>query len=192
MEKNAKKKKTLLIVGIVVAVLVVVYIICVATGNVRPAAEAESSSNTVSLTNIDLSDFGWDEAKSTKEKGSTERSDEILLKADSDVEKASEEQATALWEEGFNYLKQYQNNFYDSNEVMEKSMYYGQFIYRYVEKNAAANDISELADSTKAAYDAGYNTVKAIKYVYRGEEKVNDENTQNSLKDAQDALKKFK
>lgn len=44
MEKNAKKKKTLLIVGIVVAVLVVVYIICIATGNVKPAETENSSS----------------------------------------------------------------------------------------------------------------------------------------------------
>jgi hypothetical protein len=65
-------------------------------------------------------------------------------------------------------LKQHEANFYESPEVMEHVMYYGEFIYRYIENNAAASDISELPDSTRAAYDAGYNAVKAIKYVYRG------------------------
>ena len=75
---------------------------------------------------------------------------------------------------------------------MEKSMYYGEFIYRYIEENANAEDVSQLVDSTRAAYDAGYNTVKAIKYVYRNAATPEDEDTQNALTEAQNALSKFK
>jgi hypothetical protein len=74
---------------------------------------------------------------------------------------------------------------------MEHVMYYGEFIYRYIENNAAASDISELPDSTRAAYDAGYNAVKAIKYVYRGIENIEDESTQSALFKAKEALNKF-
>ena len=73
MEKNAKKKKTLLIVGIVVAVLVVVYIICIATGNVRPAAEAESGSSGVNQSETTI-ESGVSQNTTTNEKTSQEGS----------------------------------------------------------------------------------------------------------------------
>lgn len=84
------------------------------------------------------------------------------------------------------------DNFYESNDIMERSMYYGQFVYKYIEENAVANNKSQLTDSVEAAYDATYNTVKAIKYVYRGAEKVEDESTQIALTKAQENLRKFK
>ena len=80
MEKNAKKKKTLLIVGIVVAVLVVVYIICVATGNVRPAAEAESGSSGVNQSETTI-ESGVSQNTTTNEKTSQEGSSYRRLSA---------------------------------------------------------------------------------------------------------------
>ncbi|MFR9309873.1 Uncharacterised protein [uncultured Ruminococcus sp.] len=67
MEKNAKKKKTLLIVGIVVAVLVVVYIICIATGNVKPAESFSNNQTSSNMTNesssIKTTEIIWKDEK---------------------------------------------------------------------------------------------------------------------------------
>ena len=110
--------------------------------------------------------------------------DEIILQAKNDAENISENDLNAKWNEAFKYLKDHQNNFYESNEVMENAMYYGAFIYEYIELNAVASNTSELQDSTKAAYEAGLNTVDAIKYVYRGTESETDQTTQNKLSEA--------
>lgn len=126
------------------------------------------------------------------ESNTSAKVDEILLEARNDAEKLSDEEATAKWEEAFDYLKAHADNFYESNETMEKSMYYGEFLYRYIEANANASDVSQLEDSTRVAYDAGYNTVKAIKYVYRDAATQEDEDTKNALTEAQTALSKFK
>lgn len=114
--------------------------------------------------------------------------DQITLQAKHDAENISDEEATEKWNEAFKYLKEHQSNFYESNEVMEQSMYYGTFIYEYIEANATATNISELPDSTRAAYEAGLNTVEAIKYVYRGAASIEDEDTQSKLKDATNNL----
>ncbi len=128
----------------------------------------------------------------TAEAGSSARVDQILLQAKYDAENVTDEEADKKWQESFDYLKSHKDNFYEDNEVMEQSMYYGEYIYRYIEANTPANDVSELQDSTRAAYDAGYNTVKAIKYVYRGEESQDSESTINALTKAKENLDKFK
>lgn len=136
-------------------------------------------------------EYGWNPANATTEENSTARFDEICLKAKADAESISDDDADILWEECFQYLKAHQDNFFENNEVMEKSMYYGTFLYEYIEAKSNADSVADLADSVRAAYDAGYNTVKAIKYVYRGVDKIDDESTQNALKEAQDNLDKF-
>lgn len=130
--------------------------------------------------------------QSETEPNTSAKVDEILLSAMNDAKELSDSEAEEKWEEAFDYLKEHSDNFYENNEVMEKSMYYGEFIYRYIEENANAEDVSQLVDSTRAAYDAGYNTVKAIKYVYRNAATPEDEDTQNALTEAQNALSKFK
>jgi sensor domain CHASE-containing protein len=117
------------------------------------------------------------------------RVDQIMLQAKDDAENFSEDEATETWEAGFDYLKAHMENFYESNEVMEQSMYYGTFIYEYVESNAT--DMNNLTDSSQAAYDAGTNTVEAIKYVYRDAEKIEDASTQGKLQEAKENLAKF-
>lgn len=205
----------LIVIGVVV-VAVAIYAIAALTGNLQ-TTEDESNSNlstgisshgnvnndsqnaTDDTSKSETSEiqsenvnFGWDSLNSSTKENTSARVDEILSKAGDDAKNTSEDIIEPLWTESLDYLVEHSEDFYENNEVMEKSMYYGQFISRYIEENATANDISELPDSTRAAYDAGYNTVKAIKYVYRGEEKIEDESTQNALAEAQTALKSFK
>lgn len=122
------------------------------------------------------------------ESNTSAKVDEIMLQAKNDAEHISEDEATEKWNEAFKYLKEHQSNFYENNEVMEQSMYYGTFIYEYIELNAKATNVSELPDATRTAYEAGLSTVEAIKYVYRGAASVDDEDTQSKLKEATDNL----
>ena len=133
-----------------------------------------------------------DKPTADAEPNTSAKVDEILLKAIEDAKSMSENEATQKWEEAFDYLKSHSENFYENNEVMEQSMYYGEFIYQYIETNSNASDVSQLEDSTRAAYDAGYNTVKAIKYVYRNAATPDDPDTVSALQEAKDALSKFK
>ena len=180
------KNKKVLILIIVVAVIIVSAII----GNLDTAED--NTANNVSETNSDLNTaYTWDPASASTDECTSARVDEIYKKAIDDVKRVSEDEIENVWEESFEYLKEHANNFYESNEIMEKSMYYGYFIYEYIEENSPAANISELPDSVRAAYEAGYNTVKAIKYVYRGVDQIEDESTQNALTDAQNALNAF-
>jgi hypothetical protein len=184
----SRSKKTWFIIGIVLVALAGIYLIGLGTGLVKPQ---EDTPATLSEVNKDEIAFGWIAEGAKSEEGSSARVDEILLQAGNDAKQITEDQIDAAWDEAFAYLKQHEENFYESPEVMEHAMYYGEFIYRYIENNAAASNISELPDSTRAAYDAGYNTVKAIKYVYRGVESVEDESTLMALSEAKEALNKF-
>lgn len=129
--------------------------------------------------------FGWDASSTTTEEGSTARADEIQLKAMADAKGTGDESLLVV---ALDYLKEHSNNFYESNDVMEQSLYYGCFVYEFIKETEGASNISELSVEAKTKYNAGYYTVKAIKYVYRGVEKVEDESTQNALKKAQTAL----
>lgn len=192
-----KNKKVLIILGVVVA-LVLVYVICAVTGNLQPATapqNEEPNNPSISSTPEEHSNnvsFGWNPENAKSEDGTSARVDEILLQANNAAKEMDEEQAESAWEEAFEYLKQHRDNLFESPEVMEHSMYYGQFLYRYIEENAAATAISELPDSLRTTYDAGYNTVKAIKYVYYGAEKIEDASTQSALSEATEALNKLK
>lgn len=184
------KKRIWIIVAAVAIVLVAIYIILAATGNLKPADEENSSSESSSSLVNEIS-FGWKAENAQSEEGTSARVDEIAASASEAAKNMNEDQAVSAWDEAIQYLKKHVDNFYENIEVMEYSMYYGEFLYHYIEENAVASNISELPDSTRAAYDAGYNTVKAIKYVYRGVEKIEDESTQSALSEAKSALDKF-
>lgn len=181
------KKKKWIIVLVVVAVL--------AIGGAITGGQESNENNTPVEQDKDAEktemNFGWDSDQSESEEGTSARVDEIMLKAVSDAQKVTEEEIEPLWEEAFAYLKEHEENFYANNEIMEKSIYYGCFIYEYIEENSPATDISQLPETVRYAYDAGYNTVLAIKYVYRGAENIEDRETQNALNDAREALEKF-
>lgn len=181
-DEKPKKSKAKTII-IVLVVLLVLGGVIGSQGN-KDKGDSEAEKNT------EETEASADIKKA--EPNTSEMVDEILLQAKEDAKNVSEDEADAKWKEAFEYLKAHKENFYENNEVMEKSMYYGSYIYQYVEANSKADNVSELKDSTKAAYDAGYNTVKAIKYVYRGSESKDDDSTQNALSKAKENLEMFK
>ena len=82
--------------------------------------------------------------------------------------------------EAINFIKENYPNYFESNEVMEKTMYYGYLLeYGYKNKN---NNYADL----------GMDAYQVVKYVYRGAEKVEDISTQENLKQIAKDLDKIK
>ena len=196
VDKMRKRNVTVLgVVAYVFAALLVIsgtaFVAIKADRNISktvPVQNQSTSSSGLSIASNETQDihFGWNPSHSSAEEGTTARVDEIGFKAYDDVKNI--ENAEPLLDECIKYLKDHVNNFYENNEVMEKSMYYGSFIYNYIEKNAGVDNVSELPNDTRNIYEAGYNTQKAIKYVYRGVDKIDDESTQNALEKVKTAL----
>ena len=98
--------------------------------------------------------------------------DSIISKARDDAASLTEEKA----KEAFTAIYDSYPDFFTDNETMEKLMYYGALLeYGYEGKN-------------DAFYNLGMDTVQAIKYVYRGVEKIEDEATQENLNQIHDTL----
>ena len=99
------------------------------------------------------------------EKNSTEMVDKLGFLAMEDAETVSDQQL----EEAIDFLSDTYPNYFDTPELMEKTMYYGYLLdYAYEDDN---DDHSKL----------GNDAYQAVKYVYRGVEKVEDESTQANL-----------
>lgn len=56
------------------------------------------------------------------------------------------------------------------NEITEKAIYYGYYIYTYIELNEDAENIAGLSYEARTAYDISYNTFVYAKYVYRNQD----------------------
>ena len=64
----------------------------------------------------------------------------------------------------YDYVTNTYPNFYDSNETMEYAMFCGYYLYYKYPETSASSILGEL----------GYDTSRAIKYVYRGAETIED------------------
>ena len=193
-----KNKKALFIIIAVIAALVVIYIIGIVTGAATIPGAEKKEQTPIEENNTDESPednteetskvYGWDPASGTTEENTTARVDEIQGKALDDAEKISEEDASILWDEALDYIAANVDDFYVSNEVMEKTLYYGSWLYLYIEQESPAETVDEMPDNIAAAYDIGWNAAKAVKYVYRGTESIGDLTTQNAIKTIKEYL----
>lgn len=81
-------------------------------------------------------------------------------------------------DEAIEYIFSHYPNYFDDNETMEKTMYYGYYLeYAY-----------EADDPTNVYANLGMDTYQAVKYVYRGTETVEDEHVQENLKQIAEIL----
>lgn len=88
--------------------------------------------------------------------------DYLYYKAKQDIETVNQDEA-------LEYIKSNIDNLFDNNEIMEKCMYYG-------------NILSILnKDTNNNNEKIGFYTVSSIKYVYRGDENIEDDDTQENL-----------
>lgn len=112
----------------------------------------------------------------TSKPNTSARVDEISRQAKNDAKNIDVEKTI----EAINFIKENYPNYFESNEVMEKTMYYGYLLeYGYKDKN---NDYADL----------GMDAYQVVKYVYRGAEKVEDISTQENLKQIAKDLDKIK
>ncbi len=81
-------------------------------------------------------------------------------------------------DDAINFIVEHYPDYYVDNEVMEQTMFYG-FWLDYAYKDDVSNE-----DYAKLGTDVA----QAVKYVYRGAEKVEDEATQLNLEQVQKGL----
>lgn len=185
-----KKKKVIIAIVAVVVVLVVVYIVAIITGNVSTTNNSSSQSQSEPLSQ--LSQYRWDiSSDSTAEAGTSERIDDIAAKAKETAQNIDEDSANILFDEAIQYIQTHQDNLFESNEVMENVMYYGSFLYQYIEQESPANNISELPDAVRTAYEIGWDSWKVTKDAYRGLLNENDDSMADSVEKLKENLNKF-
>lgn len=102
--------------------------------------------------------------------GTTEYADYLFYKAANDSLTATDEQI----QEAVTFLKTNINSYFDTQENMEKTMYYGKLIAR--KYHNSGNDYEK----------AGNQAYRTVAYVYRGIDKTTDETTLKNLKKLQD------
>ena len=100
------------------------------------------------------------------EANTSEMVDYLAKKAKADAETATDEDI----ENAVEWLKTNTYNYFQGNENMESTMYYGELLEN---KYKGTNNIYE---------QAGWQAFKTVKYVYRGVEGVMDDVTQKNLK----------
>ena len=92
---------------------------------------------------------------------------EIINKAKKEQDGASKKDIEKTINDGLYFIKTNVDNLTVDNTTMEKTMYYGYYIYTYIEKNSNAENASELKDLELAVYNVGYYAHHYVKYPYR-------------------------
>lgn len=132
------------------------------TENSNSSSDIESSINsTISKKTIVYSDMNFSDI------------DEAYKQALKDSENATEEDAKVA----INWLNDNIDNIYDSNDMMEKTAYYGTLLQKI------------YPHSGDTMHEIGYEALICVKYVYTGYDKVEDSATQRRYKKLKELLK---
>lgn len=109
------------------------------------------------------------------ETNTSEKVDAIALDAKAATKESITEEEC---EEAINFIVEHYPDYYSDNEIMEQTMFYG-FWLDYAYKDDVSNE-----DYAKLGTDVA----QAVKYVYRGAEKVEDDATQLNLEQIKKGL----
>lgn len=152
------KKKLLIVVIVLFAILAALLLII-------NSADGDSSKTNESTTAAST------EIDTTPAANTTAMVDYICSEAKKKAQTATE----ADEQEAIKCLSDNIDTCFSSNEVMEKFMYYGALLdYMY--------------EDSETKSQLGFNALKTVKYVYRGEEKILDKTTQDNLQKTKDLL----
>ncbi|CZT57457.1 hypothetical protein BN3661_01993 [Eubacteriaceae bacterium CHKCI005] len=175
-QRNLDKK--ILGAGAAVFVVSLVIFIGVMTDNkVEPASTVPESSMSSEIVSSEASSkvSGQITESSVSKKsefGTSAKVDEIALKAKEDAETATDEEL----QEALTWLQENTTSYFQGSDNMEKTMYYGELLnYKY-------------KDTGNAYEKIGWQAFKTVKYVYRGEETVMDDNTHDNLLELKEML----
>lgn len=106
-----------------------------------------------------------------KEENTSSAVDELVSRGKENSKNATEDDI----KEAIKFINDNYNKYWTNNETMHKGMYYGSLL--------------EYAKHDTDTENLGMDTVQAIKYVYRGADKIEDESTQANLKQIEKSLK---
>ncbi len=175
-QRNVDKK--ILGAGAAVFVVSLVIFIGVMTDNkVEPASTVPESSISSEIVSSEASSKVSSQIteSSVSKKPEAETSakvDEIALKAKEDAKTATDEEL----QEALIWLQENTTSYFQGSDNMEKTMYYGALLdYKY-------------KDTGNAYEKIGWQAFKTVKYVYRGEETVMDDNTHDNLLELKEML----
>lgn len=156
-------KKLWLCLIIMLAIIALIVVIAIKAINAEVASAQINNNIKENLINTE---------KQEVEAGTSAKVDEIAKKAKNDANSITNE----LKESAISFIRDNKENFYKDNETMEQAMYYG-YLLEYAYENSDTN-LAKL----------GQDVYQAIKYVYRGVETVEDEATQENLRQIEEDL----
>lgn len=187
-KKRKKSKKK----WIVISAIVIIYVavtrenstpiissvdpVTPATDSTTPVSEPEAN-NTVESEVIEESTVTQESESSTEPAAnSSAKVDSLAFAAKEDVQEngVSDEQR----DEAVAFIVEHYPDFYTDNETMEQAISYGYWLEYAYQDNDSARDYAEL----------GMDLEQAVKYVYRGAEKVEDNATQENLDQIRESL----
>lgn len=169
--QDGKRKKKWIIIGAVVVVLIVAAV----GGNKGGDQTAGTSGTEPSVQSSTPAET--DQPTAAEPEANTSAKVDALARdaKDSVAEGVTDEKR----DEAVAFIVEHYPNYYGDNETMEKAIFYGYWLeYAYAD-NKAARDYAEL----------GMDMEQAVKYVYRGAEKAEDEATQENLAQIKESLK---
>lgn len=170
-----KNKKFNIPIRIVITILGLFIVFCIMGGSIENR-ENNNNEQTIAITATEAIVNEEQSEITTAKPNTSSKVDEISRQAKADAKNIDNEKTI----EAVNYIKENYPYYFTSNEVMEKTMYYGYLLeYGYNDKN---NDYADL----------GMDAYQVVKYVYRGTEKVEDISTQENLKQISKDLDKIK
>ena len=149
-----KNKKFNIPTRIVITILGVFIIFCIMGGS-KGSTENNNTKQTIAITTTEANVNEEQSEITTAKPNTSSKVDEISRQAKNDAKNIDDGKTI----EAINFIKENYPNYFASNEVMEKTMYYGYLLeYGYKNKN---NNYADL----------GMDAYQVVKYVYRGDRK---------------------
>lgn len=173
-----KNKKILIIIGVVVVAAVVMLII---DATIKGGSQDEASSIVSQSSAISSIPSKSDESEALSSEvaaGTSAKVDEIARKAKEDSAKIDDEKTN----EAVSYIREHFDNYFENNEVMEQTMYYG-YLLEYAYKDDENNQPYAVL---------GQDVYQVVKYVYRGAETIDSDSVQSNLRQVEKDLKEIK
>lgn len=165
---------------IVIAVVAVVLIAAAVGGNTETqqpqTSRTQATSEAPEAQEPVTETVSETEAEAEPEANTSAKVDALALAAKQDVEENGVSDTKR--DEAVAFIVDHYPDFYTDNETMEQAISYGYWLEYAYESDESARDYAEL----------GMDLEQAVKYVYRGAESVEDDATQENLRQIRESL----
>lgn len=173
------RRKIGLITSIITLGLTVIILIAAAFSGDDSATETSEQVETVTETASVETEIVSSEAETIAETEPEANTSAMVDYIAAEAKKSANQAATdEKRDEAIEYIFSHYPNYFDDNETMEKTMYYGY----YLEYAYAADD------PTNVYANLGMDVYQVVKYVYRGTETIEDDHVTENLRQIAEAL----